>query len=117
MVTFPKAYFSEFWNYIDITRIAIIYGYSIMKLMKISEINDIVAKGGTPPETETSELIIFTILNFIVWMRFIANLRIFDTTRGLIRLVTETMKDMLAFAIVLVLGMMAILNCYHVLRF
>ena len=35
-----KGYFNQFWNYIDLTRIFLIYLYSIIKILRLNEIEE-----------------------------------------------------------------------------
>ena len=56
-------------------------------------------------------------MNFIVWMRLISFLRLFKPTRALIRMLVETLKDMIAFLGVLLAVLVAFFFSYRILNF
>lgn len=119
-VVSKASYFLDIWNYIDVTRILILFVYSIIKLKKLD--NDLAILEGRDYSdsniySRDTELILFAILNFLVWLRVISYLRQFSQTRALIRLLVETIKDMGAFALVLILGVITFIVCYHILTF
>ena len=55
------------------------------------------------------------ILNILVWFRILSFLRLFKTTRALIRLILEVTKDMYAFTIVLLIAVLAFTITYDII--
>ena len=57
------------------------------------------------------------VINLLVWLKIIASLRIFKMTRAFIRLILETMKDMISFALVLIVAMITFIMSFIILAF
>ena len=110
-------YFFDFWNYFDLCRIVLIYVYAIVRISKIDEISNAEASGESPETRSKRGLIIYAVMNFFVWVRLISYLRLFSNTRALIRLIVETMKDMIPFGIVLIVSAAMFVVVMHILNF
>ncbi|OMJ80406.1 hypothetical protein SteCoe_19361 [Stentor coeruleus] len=79
-----REYFTDIWNMIDLSRtiMLIIYADSLIK-------------------SRSSQATVLLILNLFSWARGISYFRIFSRTRYMINLITEVIKDVLPFLIIL----------------
>lgn len=106
----------DLWNSIDFLGILLIFVHCISKLVVLhglADENNVVFRNKM---FSPSGMAIFSIINFLAWVRVISSLRIFTKTRALIRLVVQTMKDMIAFAIVLLVGIITFIICLDILN-
>ncbi|CAG9325632.1 unnamed protein product [Blepharisma stoltei] len=82
----PLSYIKDLWNYIDIAR-------------TISSILYFVISLTTSASTITREVLSFLVI--ISWLRGIAYFRVFSNTRYMVNLISEVIKDMTSFLILL----------------
>lgn len=54
-------------------------------------------------------------ITILLWFRLLSYLRLFKTTRALIRLIIEVCKDMYAFAIVLSIALLSFAITYDII--
>jgi hypothetical protein len=107
-----ESYLTDFWNLIDLGRCILLFYYAIAK------INFIYSHDGyNPSEITQPEYYdyILAVLTFLVWFRVLSLLRLFETTRALIRLILEVCNDMLAFTIVLSIAILGFATTYGIL--
>lgn len=78
----PRKYFKDFWNVLDITRILGTYIFIFLMLYQIQYV------------------FLNQILTSLYWIRAVTYFRIFDRTRYLIRMITETFIDIIPFLLI-----------------
>jgi hypothetical protein len=93
MLADGKSYFTDMWNLLDISRIFSIFLYCIEVYVWNNE--------------EYNKYLLCVII-ILSWGRFISVFRIFSSTRYLIRIIIEVIKDMIPFMFILSTGTLAI---------
>ena len=93
MINLKSKYFKTFWNYIDLFVVALGVAYLIMVYTLDPKAYQVAA-----------------IASLVFWAKLFYFFRIFETTAPIIRLVVQTVYDMLPFLLILV---MAVLGFAH----
>lgn len=88
-----KSYFTDMWNILDIARIFSIFVYCIEVFVW---------------DNDEYNKYLWCIIIILSWGRFISVFRIFSSTRYLIRIIIEVIKDMIPFMFILSTGTFAI---------
>lgn len=98
VINFVK-YWKDFWNYIDISRAGFFYAYFYLEITKTS--TDNMGNAETEvfgsPDMYTWILVLVTILS---WIRGITLFSLFSSTRYMVSLLGEVLKDIISFAVV-----------------
>lgn len=100
----PIEYFFDFWNYFDMVSICFngfIISNHVFMYLKI--------------DGETT-FGLAAIATLIMWWKLLYWFRLFDTTSFYIRLITETMKDISFFVIILMTFLLCFANCIYLLN-
>ena len=84
-----RAYFCDFWNYFDILRFIFAFTYF-----------GVAIAGTSPASSETSaKTVLLTLLSFFQSAKAFQMFSLFKSTRVLLRIVIETVKDMIPFMV------------------
>jgi len=94
-----KQYLQDFWNWLDMARILLIFAYSFIEPFV----------GG---ELSTTTLALILLASF---QRGIGFFRVFKQTRYMVRMLTEILHDMIPFVIVLAFSVLAFTLMFQVL--
>lgn len=99
-------YFTEFWNYIDLSRAALFYVYFYFGYIKYYEATEpITDSTGQVSQADPSYLLddylwLLVTVTILSWVRGITLFALSTSTRYMISLLTEVIKDIIAFAVV-----------------
>ena len=82
-----RAYFSDFWNYFDILRIVFAFTYFGVAIAGIS----------SSSSENSAKTVLLTLLSFFQCVKAFHIFSLFKSTRVLLRIVIEIVKDMIPF--------------------
>lgn len=91
---------STFWNIIDLSSTIMVITFTIGDQM---EMKYVTGKN------------IASIASFLLWVKMFYFLRIFHPTAAFIRMITEVMKDISIFTLMLIVALMAFGNGFYIL--
>ena len=83
-----RAYFSDFWNYFDILRFVFAFTYFGVAM---------VDRGSSSSSENSTKAILMTLLSFFQSVKAFHIFSLFKSTRVLLRIVIEIVKDMIPF--------------------
>ncbi|OMJ80827.1 hypothetical protein SteCoe_18829 [Stentor coeruleus] len=99
-------YFTEFWNYIDLSRAGLFYVYFYFGYIKYYEATNIIKDSAgqdvqaDPTFSIDNYIWLLVSVTILSWVRGITLFALSTSTRYMISLLTEVIKDIIAFAVV-----------------